>query len=78
MKGDTVHVVLFVGGGIPEDPEIFTDEFMALDRYRELAKDRLNINGAAVGDMTDDELFEAVHDRQDSDDDLYLYELEVE
>ena len=33
---------------------------------------------AAVGYMTDDELFEAVHKRQDSDDDLYLYELEVE
>jgi len=77
MKGKTIHIVLFVGGGIPDDPEIFENEAEAMNRYRQLAHDHLDLDGANVGDMTDDELFQAVHDRQDADDDLYLYETEV-
>jgi hypothetical protein len=74
----TVHVVLFVGGGIPDNPEVFNNEPDAMDRYREIAKKQLGIASAGVGDMTDDELFEAVRNRENADDDLYLYDgLEV-
>jgi hypothetical protein len=66
-------VVLFVGGGIPDYPEMFDYEDHAIARYRELAKANLSIKGD-IDNMSDDELFQAVHDRFDSDDDLYLYE----
>jgi hypothetical protein len=59
------------------DPALFLNEADAIARYRALAKDFEHQLDGKVDEMTDDELFRQVHDRQDSDDDLYLYETEV-
>ena len=53
-----VHVVLLLVGGLPEDPEIFTDVGAARNRYKALlAECRLN-----------------PEDPHDDDHDLYVWE----
>jgi hypothetical protein len=71
-----LHVVLAVYGGVPEDPEVFTDEKAAEARYIALANEMYGRPGKRRKFKT----IEEVHDYRNTgntDDDIYLYETEV-
>lgn len=81
MSEKTVYIVQIVREGLPEDPEVFAQRPDAIDRYRKLAKERMDIDGAGIGDMTEDEVFNAVQSRSDdeaADCDLFFYSEEVQ